>query len=249
MKGITINPHISRVHLTVPDVLKAGDGVRWDELEHRLLEPNGNQVPQLELCFGSRECASDLLRLVLEENALSRLYALDKVAFEGYPPFWIRSQDIRNMPTHHTVGDFTITLDTTQRIEWLLRWRTEDKKAYLDHLLETARARAQAEGPKDKARTEAAVVEEPSERPLGGDCDGDHDGGRDEEDDGEGGRRSGEGSEGDKGGAGSRGSEDGDGGGEEDEDGGGEEGESAGHIGSNEPVGERGERRDGQAED
>ena len=226
------------------DVLKAGDGVKWDELEHGLLELNGNQVPRLELYFESRECASDLLRLVLEGNALSRLCALDKVEIMGNSLFRIRRQDISNTPTHHTVDNFTITLDTAQRIEWLLWW-LGDKKAYLDRLLETARARAQADGPKDEARTEAAVVEGSSERPLGGDHDGDHDGGRNEEDEGEGGRSSGEGS---KGGEGSEGDEGDEGGrGNEDEDGGGEVGESASHIERDEPVGECGKRRDSLA--
>ena len=145
MEGIVINPHISRVHLTVLDMLKAGDGMKWDELEHGLLELNGNQVPELELHFIGWKRPSDLLRLVLEENALSRLCALDKVEIVGYSLSRIRSQDIRNTPTHHTVDDFTITLDTAQRIEWLLWW-PGGKKAYLDHLLETARARAQANG-------------------------------------------------------------------------------------------------------
>ena len=245
MEGIAINPRISSVHLTVPYMLKAGDGMKWDQLEHGLLELNSNHVPELCLDFGSRECVSDLLRLVLEGNALSRLCALDKVAIKSWLLSWIRSQDIRNTPTHHTVDDFTITLDTAQRIEWLLYDEPKDRKAYFDRLLETARARAQADGPKDEARTEAAVAEGPSERPLGGDRDGDHDGGRNEEDDGEAGRSSGEGS---KGGEGSEGDEGDEGGrGNEDEDGGGEVGESASHIESDEPVGECGKRRDSQA--
>ena len=247
MEGIAINPHISCVSLTFPDMPKAGDGMKWDELEHRLLELNANQVPRLNLDFKSRECASDLLHLVLEGEVLSRLCALNRVAIVYNWQFSIRSQDIINTPTHHTIDDFTITLDTAQRIEWLLQSWPTNRKLYLDRLLETARARAQADGPKDEARTEAAVVEGPSERPLGEDRDGDRDGGRNEEGEGEGGRSSGEGSKdgkGDEGGEGdTRGRDDKDG------DNGEGEGESASHAESNEPVGERGEQQDGQAED
>ena len=247
VEGIAINPRISSVHLAVPDVVKAGDDMKWDQLEHRLLELNGNQIPQLYLDLIVRERASDLLRLVLEEEALSRLLALNRVEIACSISFFIRSQDIRNTPTHHTVDDFTITLDTDQRIEWLLQDEPEDRKAYLDRLLETARARAQGTARWTTRGWRQWSWRDPLRELSAKTSNGGRDGGRDEEDEGEGGRRSGEGS---KGGEGSEGDEGDEGGrGNENEDGGGEVGESAGHIRSNEPVGERGEQRDGQAED
>ena len=130
-------------------MLKAEDGMKWDQLEHGLLELNGNQVPELTLEFERREYASDSLRVMLEESALSRLCALDKVeikrSFQGRKYFRIPGRDIINAPTHHTVDDFTITLDTAQRVEWLLQYPPQTKEPYLDRLLQTARAQAQAD--------------------------------------------------------------------------------------------------------
>ena len=133
--------------------------MKWDQLEHGLLELNGNQVPELRLYFESRECASDGLRIMVGGNALSRLHALDRVVIWNPSLCTLRSRDVMNAPTHHTVDDFTIPLDTSQRVKWLLQSRPGGREAYLDRLLEAARGRAQADGTKDEARTEISDAE------------------------------------------------------------------------------------------
>ena len=147
--------------------------MQWDQLERRLAEHGDDgdehQVSSLFLQFATKRHASEILHQILEGRILPRTYASRNLFVGVGGSYHVRSHDLLNAPTSFAVAGFTMALDTAQRVEWLLEQRLGKRKAYLEHLLQTARAQVEADGTQDRARTEATIVGGPSGLDVGAD--------------------------------------------------------------------------------
>ena len=154
------------------------ENLPWDQLERALLEDDGDEDRiSLELQILSEERAAEFISQILKGKILSQLLALKKIEVHVFLQntgcAYLSSRHISAAPTRFDTEDFSITLDSAQRAEWLLRgwgWlevrkppTTEDiesaRKEYLQSLLEAARAKVQ-EGGRDQVEMGKEVAEE-----------------------------------------------------------------------------------------
>ena len=141
------SPHIGNLRLICPTI-GTGDMIsRFQDFETSLIELGQADVPLLLLYCRNREVLMVLLALLLAGNIFPQLFGqLRKVSVSLRDPdadyLDLSSDDILSAPTHSTLGDTTIALDSFQRVGWLLRTHEGARMAYLRGLPHTTQAEA-----------------------------------------------------------------------------------------------------------
>lgn len=140
-------PYIHSVLYTCPDITDDTDmHSHLEGLEKRLGDlQDGAHVPRLVISYRSlyrrthRKIAEDVLKLLLEGAIFSRYLSMQKVSVEHPVQPWdeISSSEILSVPTRFTLNGITISLDTAQRIKWLLHDPGDARDDYLQSLLST----------------------------------------------------------------------------------------------------------------
>ena len=122
---------------------------QFQDFETALIRLGGTGVPLLRVDCHSREITKTVLDLLLARTIFSQLFGQarkvyvilheqEKVCLELLP------YDILSAPTQFTLNDVTISLNTTQRAEWLLCEQKIERDAHLHELLHAAQAGASA---------------------------------------------------------------------------------------------------------
>ena len=163
--------YIDVVQYICPDVDDADVHSHFEGLEIALNDLNIVHVPHFEIWCRTHKTASDASKLLLKGSVFVRyLSELRKVSLcLGSSGGWaeIPPDEILSVPTHFTLGDITIPLDTTQCAEWLLpedhdlsadsrrSWRDRWRDRCLQDLLEGVRVATAVAGADSELATPA----------------------------------------------------------------------------------------------